>query len=63
VQDVAPLTFYLNDIFVSSELWGYWRRSFLGSTAAVMFEDVEQDVDDEGAEFTRSLSWWGPPPS
>jgi hypothetical protein len=62
-HDVAPLTFYLNGIFVSGELWGYWRRSFLGSTVAAMFEDVERDVDDEGAEFTRSLAWQGPPPS
>jgi hypothetical protein len=62
-ENVAPLTFYLNGIFVSGELWGYWWRSFPGSTAADMFEDVERDVDDEGAEFTRSLAWWGPPPS
>jgi hypothetical protein len=62
-QDVAPLTFYLNGIFVSGELWGYWRRSFPNSTAANMFEDVEQDIDDEGAEFTRSLAWRGPSPS
>jgi hypothetical protein len=62
-QDVAPLTLYLNGIFVSGKLWGYWQRSFLGSTAVAMFEDVEWDVDDERAEFTRSLAWRGPPPS
>jgi hypothetical protein len=37
-QDVAPLMFYLNGIFVSGELWGYWRRSFLGTTVADLFE-------------------------
>jgi hypothetical protein len=60
VQDVAPLMFYLNGISVSGELWGYWRRSLPGSTAAAMFEDVERDVDDERAEFTCSLAWRGP---
>jgi hypothetical protein len=59
-QDVAPLTFYLNGIFVSGELWGYWQGSFPGSTATAMFEDVERDIDDEGAEFTRSLAWRRP---
>jgi hypothetical protein len=62
-QDVAPLMFYLNGIFVSGELWGYWRRSFPGSTTAAMFEDVERDVDDERAEFTHCLAWRGPPHS
>jgi hypothetical protein len=28
-----------------------------------MFEDVGYDIDDEGAEFTRSLAWRAPPPS
>jgi hypothetical protein len=57
VQDVTPLTFYFNSIFVSGELWEYWRRSFPGSNASAMIEDVGYDIDDEGAEFTRSLAW------
>jgi hypothetical protein len=55
-QDVALLTFYLNGIFVSGELWGYWQRYFSGSTAAAMFEDMERDVDDERAEFMRCIA-------
>jgi hypothetical protein len=57
------LKFYFIGIFVSGELWGYWRMSFPSSTTADMFEDVERDIDDEGAEFTHSLAWRGPPPS
>jgi hypothetical protein len=62
-QDVAPLTFYYDGIFVSGELWEYWRKAFPGSSAGDMFEDVKRDTDDESAEFTCSLAWQGPPPS
>jgi hypothetical protein len=27
-----------------------------------MFESVKNDIDDECAEFTRSLAWRGPSP-
>jgi hypothetical protein len=55
-QDVAPLTFYYDGIFVSGELWEYWLRSFPSNSTSDMFEDVERDIDDEDAEFTRSLA-------
>jgi hypothetical protein len=54
--------FYYNGIFVSGEP-EYWRRSFPETNTGSMFEDVERDINDEGAEFTRSLAWRAPPPS
>jgi hypothetical protein len=47
---------------MSGELWGYWRRAFPGCSASDMFESVKYDIDDERAEFTRSLAHQGPPP-
>ena len=60
-QDVAPLTLYNDDIFVSGELWEYWRSAFPRSVARDVFESVRFDIDDERAEFTRALAWRGPP--
>jgi hypothetical protein len=62
-QDVAPLTFYYDGIFVSGDLWEYWRKTFPGSSVGDIFEDVKSDIDDESVESTRSLAWRGPPPS
>jgi hypothetical protein len=61
-QDAAPLIFYQDGIHISGELRGYWRRAFPGGTASDMFEHVKYDIDNEHAEFTRSLARRGPPP-
>jgi len=61
-QDVAPLALYNDGIFVSGELWEYWRSAFPRSVARDVFESVRFDIDDERAEFTRALAWRGPPP-
>ena len=61
-QDVAPLTLYNDGIYVSGELWEYWRSAFPRSIAHDVFESVRFDIDDERAGFTRALAWRGPPP-
>ena len=61
-QDVAPLTLYNDGIYVSRELWEYWRLAFPRSVACDMFESVKFDIDYEHAGFTRALAWRGPPP-
>ena len=62
VQDVVPLTLYNDGIYVSGELWEYWRLAFPHSVARDVFELVKFDIDDERAGFTRALAWRGPPP-
>ena len=61
-QDVAPLSLYNDGIYVSGELWEYWRSAFPHSVARDVFESVKLDIDDEHAGFTRALAWRGPPP-
>ena len=61
-QDVVPLTLYNDSIYVSGELWEYWRSAFPRSGARDVFESVKFDIDDERAGFTRALAWRGPPP-
>jgi len=61
-QVVAPLTLYDDGIYVSGELWEYWRSAFPCSVARDMFESVRFDIDDERAGFTRALAWLGRPP-
>ena len=60
-QDVAPLNLYNDGIYVSGELWEYWRSAFPRSVARDVFESVKFDIDDECAGFTRALAWRGPP--
>jgi hypothetical protein len=60
VQDITPLTFMHDRVYVSGELWEYWRCAFLGSSVSQMFDFVLEDIDDERAKFTRSLAWRGP---
>jgi hypothetical protein len=59
---VAPLTLYQDGIYVSGELWGYWRVAFPCGSAGDMFECVKYNIDDERAEFTHLLAWRGPSP-
>lgn len=61
-QDVAPLTFNHDGIYISRELWGYCLGAFPHGTVGDMFDLVKLDIDDERAEFTGSLAWRGPPP-
>ena len=61
-QDVAPLTLYNDGLYVSGELWVYWRSAFPCSVAHDVFESVRFDIDDERAGFTRALAGRGPPP-
>ena len=62
MQDVLPLTFFQDGIYVSGELWEYWRQSFPKPSVVEMFAFVAYDIDDERIEFTRSLAWQGPRP-
>jgi len=61
-QDVMPLTLYNDGIYVSGELWEYWRSTFPHSVARDVFDSVKFDIDDERAGFTRALAWRGSPP-
>ena len=57
MQDVLPLTFFQDGIYVSGELWEYWRQSFLRPLVVEMFAFIAYDIDNERAEFSRSLAW------
>ena len=62
MQDVLPLTLYQDGVYVSGELWGYWRETFPSRSVCDMWTFVVNDIDDERAEFTRSLAWRGSRP-
>ena len=49
-------------VYVSGELSGYWHDTFSHASVQDMFDFVMHDLDDERAEFTRSLAWRGPWP-
>jgi hypothetical protein len=57
VQDMLPLTLYQDGVYVSGELWRYWRETFPSRSICEMWAFVVNDIDDECAEFTRSLAW------
>ena len=59
---MLPLTMYQDGIYVSGELWEYWRQSFPRPSVFEMFTFVSYDIDDECAEFVRSLAWRDPRP-
>ena len=62
VQDVLPLTFFQDGVYISGELWDYSRQRFPRPPIVEMFAFVSYDIDDERAEFTRSVVWQGPRP-
>ena len=62
MQDIVPLTMMRDGVYVSGELWRYWRDTFSRASVRDMFDFVMHDLDDERAEFTRSLAWRGPWP-
>ena len=47
-------------VYVSGELWEYWRDAFPRRSVCDMFDFVLHNIDDERAKFTRSLAWRGP---
>ena len=57
MQDVLPITMYKDWIYVSGELWKYWCEAFSRHFVCDMFAFMKYDIDDERAEFTRSLAW------
>ena len=59
MQDVPPITMYQDDIYVNGELWQYWRETFPHCSVDDMFNFVKYDIDNDSAEFTRSLAWRG----
>ena len=54
---VPPVSMYQDMIYVSGELWQYWREAFPWHSVCDMFAFVKYDIDNECAEFTRSLAW------
>ena len=57
MQDVPPVNMYQDRIYVSGELWQYWQEAFPRCSVHDMFAFVKYDIDNERAEFTRSLAW------
>jgi hypothetical protein len=51
---------FQDDVYVSGELWEYWRETFLRPSICEMWAFMLYDIDDERAEFVRSLAWRGP---
>jgi len=51
---------FQDGVYVSGELWGYWREAFPRPSICEMWAFVMNDIDDEHAEFTWSLAWGGP---
>jgi len=59
---MLPLTMIQDGVYISGELWQYWRETFPRPLVFEMFAFVTWDIDDERAEFVRSLAWRGPRP-
>jgi hypothetical protein len=59
---MTPVTMFVDGIYVSGELWQYWREAFPQRSVRDMFDFVKCDIDDERAVFTRLLPWGGPQP-
>ena len=59
MQDVPPITMYQDGIYVNGELWRYWWETFPHRSVDDMFAFVKYDIDNDRAEFTRSLAWRG----
>ena len=56
VQDVPSVTMYQDCIYVNDELWRYWRKTFPHRSVDDMFAFVKYDINNERAEFIRSLA-------
>ena len=54
---MAPLTMYQDGVYVSGELRQYWCEAFPRCSICEMFAFVISDIDDDHAEFTRSVAW------
>ena len=53
---MPPVTMYQDGIYVNGELWQYWWEPFPHRSVHDMFDFVKYDIDNECAEFTRSLA-------
>lgn len=60
MQDVTPLTFMQDGVYFSGEIWEYCYEAFSRPSVCEMWAFVMYDIDDEHAEFVRSLAWRGP---
>ena len=56
MQDVGPLTMYQDGVYVSGELWDFWRDTFPQPSVYEMWAFVMDDIDDEHAGFVGSLA-------
>jgi hypothetical protein len=56
------VSFCHDGIYVSGELWGYWRMAFPRDSVGDMYDSMKYNIDDERDEFTRSLAWRGSSP-
>jgi hypothetical protein len=53
---MTPFMFMQDGVYVSAELWDYWRDSFPWAFVVEMWAFVMDDIDDEHVEFVRSLA-------
>ena len=49
MQDMLPVTMYQDGVYVSGELWEYWRETFPRPHVCEMFAFKTYDIDDEHA--------------
>lgn len=54
MQDMTPLMFMQDGIYVSGELWNYWRDLFSQPLVCKMWAFVMDDIDDEHACLARA---------
>jgi hypothetical protein len=56
VQDMTPLMFMQDGVYISAELWDYWHDSFPRAFVVEMWAFVMDGINDEHAKFVRSLA-------
>jgi hypothetical protein len=44
-------------VYVSGELWEYWRDTFPRPLVCDMWDFLMNDIDDDRAKFVTSLAW------
>ena len=50
------VTMYQDNNYVNGELWRYWQKTFPHRSVDDMFAFVKYDINNERAEFIRSLA-------
>lgn len=63
VQEVDPVTFYRDGLYVNGDLWSYWKLAFEDPRVDDMYADVLGDIDNPDNCFTHAVAWYGPPPT